>query len=134
MNLKGMEAMVNLLDNTRETKMTLVSLDAIHNILTVGERNGYRYAVLLDECGGVDKLEALQQHSDDAVYEKALEIIERFFGEDGEADDENLAPAYVGDSFAFGLSSPPPAKILFDGPTGSTPSTFGSMNHFNFGR
>ncbi len=132
-NQKGIDAMVAALDNTSEHRMTLVALDAIDNILTVGERNGYRYSILLDECGGLEKLEALQQHSDNAVYEKALEIIDRYFGEE-DAEDENLAPTYNGDNFVFGVSSPPPAKILFDSPD-NTPSTFGSLNsNFNFGR
>jgi importin subunit alpha-6/7 len=132
-NQKGIDAMVAVLDDTREQRMTLVALDAIDKILAVGERNNYSYNILLDECGGIEKLELLQHHTDNAVYEKSLEIIERFFGEE-EADDENLAPAFDGHTFAFGVSSPPPAKILFDGPENTPSNPFGSANSFNFGR
>lgn len=133
-NQKGIDAMVSVLDVPGETRMTLVALDAIHNILTVGERNNYRYSVILDECGGIEKLEDLQAHQDQEIYDRVVEIIERFFGEE-EVEDENLAPTYDGDNFAFGLSSPPPAKILFDSPLESTPTAFGtSNNNFNFGR
>jgi importin subunit alpha-1 len=88
-NQKGIDArMVAVLDDTREQRVTLVALDAIGTILAVGERTYYSYNILLDECGGIEKLELLQQHTDNTVYEKALNIVERFFGEE-EADDEN---------------------------------------------
>jgi importin subunit alpha-1 len=130
-NQKGIDAMVSVLDLPGENRMLLVALDAIHNMLTVSERQGYRYGVIFDECGGIEKLEDLQSHNDQQVYDKVVDIIERFFGEE-EAEDENLAPTFNGNSFAFGMSSPPPAKILFDSPE-ITPSSFGAMNNFNFG-
>ena len=51
---KGVHTMMlAVLDDTREQRMSLVALDAINNMLTVGKRNGYSYSILLiDECEG----------------------------------------------------------------------------------
>lgn len=45
----------------------------------------------VDEAEGLDKIEELQNHSHEDIYDKAVLILETFFDvEDGEA--ENLAP------------------------------------------
>jgi importin subunit alpha-6/7 len=135
-NQNGIEAMVSVLNVPGETKMILVALDTIQHILTIGEKNNYRYDVTFDECGGIEKLEELQSHSDQAVYEKVVELIEKFFGEEENGEDENLAPAYDDNEFSFGIASPPPAKVLFESPKPIATTSFGAINNhqFTFGR
>ncbi len=49
------------------------------------------YARLVDEAEGLDKIEDLQNHANEDIYEKVVSIMESFFDvEDGEV--ENLAP------------------------------------------
>ena len=56
-----------------------------------------------DEAEGVDKLEALQEHSNEDIYNKAVELLEKYFGEDGD-EDENLKPNIANaDGFTFGV-------------------------------
>ena len=37
------------------------------------------FSVIVDECGGLAKLEALQSHANTQIYNKALNIIEKYF-------------------------------------------------------
>jgi hypothetical protein len=42
----------------------------------------YQPAPMFEECGGLDKLEKLQQHQNSDIYNKATAIIDRFFSDD----------------------------------------------------
>lgn len=49
------------------------------------------YAQLIDEAEGLDRIEHLQNHAHENIYEKAVSILETYFDvEDGEV--ENVAP------------------------------------------
>ena len=89
--------------SVNDTKMLLVALDAVDCILKLGMKLNKDYISFVDECDGLTMIETLQEHESEEVYQKAIALIETYFGaEDGE-DDENLAPEVNGGTFSFGV-------------------------------
>jgi importin subunit alpha-6/7 len=88
---KAIEPLVNLLD-VKDSKIVTVALEAVESILKTGRKCGRDFAMILEECGGIDMLENLQQHESTKIYEKTLKILETFFSDD-DAEEENAAPA-----------------------------------------
>lgn len=50
----------------------------------------------MDEAEGLDKIEQLQNHPKDEIHEKAVKILEAYFGFEDE-EDQNLAPQVSSD-------------------------------------
>ncbi|KAF2368936.1 Importin-alpha importin-beta-binding domain [Trinorchestia longiramus] len=97
--------------HAQDPKQLFVTMDGIANILKCAEKLGEldRVAQMVEEYGGVDKLEDLQNHENIDVYKKALDIVDRYFSVDGEGelvepDSSSNAAGDVapsGDSFHF---------------------------------
>jgi importin subunit alpha-1 len=60
-----------------ESKMLLLAMEALENILKAGQSGNMNYMHFIDEAEGVDKLELLQEHENQEVYDKAVRIIEK---------------------------------------------------------
>jgi len=92
-----------------DPKIIQVALNGLENILRLGEvlakqANGNavnQFAVQIEECYGLDKIEFLQSHENIEIYQKAFEIIERYFGTEDE--ESAIAPSVdENNQFAFG--------------------------------
>lgn len=72
----------NLLE-AKDWKTIIVVLDGLTNIFNAAEKMGEieRVAIMIEEVGGLDKLEALQHHDVEQVYQKATAMIDNFFSE-----------------------------------------------------
>ncbi len=106
-------AIENLCENLggSDTEIVMAVLDTLDNILNVGKRQGEAYDRLVEEAGGVDKIEGLQQHRSDAIYLKARSIIEKYFQrEEADIVDENIDPSSIGGSYEFFV----PQKLFLD--------------------
>ncbi|XP_019873426.1 importin subunit alpha-7 [Aethina tumida] len=92
-----------------DPKIVQVALNGLENILRLGEQdaksnNGINpYAVLIEECYGLDKIEFLQSHENMEIYQKAFDIIEHFFGT--EEEDTNVAPSIDSEQQQYTFSS-----------------------------
>ena len=54
------------------------------------------------EADGLTKIEDLQQHSNNDIYDKCIRILETYFGVDEEEEMPALAPGMDGNQFTFG--------------------------------
>lgn len=97
-----------------DSKIIEVTLDSLMNILRVGELDkeqrraaSNEYAIFIEEAGGMEKIFHCQANSNEKIYNKAYNIIEKYFGDDeDDAFNENgLQPETYGDSFAFGVQN-----------------------------
>jgi len=100
-----------------DAKIVEVALTGIENILRAGEEavkesNGTvvnPYAMQIEECFGLDKIEYLQQHENKIIYKKAYDIIENFFNEGDDAGiDSAVQPDSTSGSYAFGAAAATP--------------------------
>lgn len=57
-------------------------------------------AAMVEECGGLDKIESLQNHENVEIYKLAYEIIEQYFSDDVD-EDASLAPQAEAEGFQF---------------------------------
>jgi importin subunit alpha-2 len=80
----------------------------LENILKLGAAEAKRtngpnpYAIMIEECFGLDKIEYLQSHENIEIYQKAFHIIETYFGVD---EDENLPQPGESAPFEFGTTN-----------------------------
>jgi len=92
--------LVDMLES-HEAKIVTVALEGLENILKsgakLGEEHGQEniYLAMVEEAGGIDKIDLLQESVKDEVYTKAMSVIEQFFGGEQVIDDAELA-AVVG--------------------------------------
>lgn len=95
-----------------EVRIVEVALDALENILKLGETEKElrgdsvnQNAIFIEEAGGLEKIIECQRNENNQIYEKAYSILARYFGD--EEDDEgindgDIEPANDGGSYAFG--------------------------------
>lgn len=82
--LNSIQSLIKLLDST-DVRIIKVILEGIENILEIGEQSKSfncknSYISIIEQAGGLEKIENLQQHENDGIYENAIKILERYFG------------------------------------------------------
>ncbi|XP_021672815.2 importin subunit alpha [Hevea brasiliensis] len=101
-----------------DPRIVTVCLEGLENILKVGEAEknlgntgeANLYAQMIDDAEGLEKIENLQSHDNNDIYEKAVKILETYWLE-GEEEDEEL---HQGDA--------PPTGYNFGGSEFTVPS------------
>uniref|UniRef100_A0A8D0JQQ6 Importin subunit alpha n=1 Tax=Sus scrofa TaxID=9823 RepID=A0A8D0JQQ6_PIG len=80
-----------------DSKIVQVALNGLENILRLGEQESKQngigvnpYCALIEEAYGLDKIEFLQSHENQEIYQKAFDLIEHYFGV--EDDDPSIVP------------------------------------------
>lgn len=93
-----------------DSDIVQVALNALENVLKAGEKFHIRpnpYAMLIEECGGLDKIEYLQSHENREIYHKSFYIIETYFG--NEEEDSRVAPSADDNQYQFNAEQSAPS-------------------------
>uniref|UniRef100_A0A8C5ARU7 Importin subunit alpha n=1 Tax=Gadus morhua TaxID=8049 RepID=A0A8C5ARU7_GADMO len=100
----------NLL-TVKDAQVVQVVLDGLSNILKMADDEAETIANLIEECGGLEKVEQLQNHENEDIYKLAYEIIDQFFSSDDIDEDNALVPeAIQGGTYGFNSSTNVPAE------------------------
>jgi importin subunit alpha-6/7 len=104
-----------------DPKIVTIALEGLENILRIGDEearmtnNPNQMALYVSEAEGLNKIEDLQQHSNNDIYEKAIKLLETYFGVEEEEDMPMIVPTTTGDTmagssganqFQFGMADP----------------------------
>lgn len=97
-----------------DNKIIQVALDGLENILKIGDldkqaagdgaENLNKYALFIEECGGMEKIHDCQNNANEEIYMKAYNIIEKYFSDEEENADEGMAQA-AGPNGQFGFGT-----------------------------
>lgn len=97
-----------------DPRIVVVALEGLENILKVGEdekaNNGNVNPLIqhIEDADGLDKIEHLQEHQNEEIYEKAVNILESYFDLE---EEENVIPTNEQNqgTYGFGNGTPPAA-------------------------
>lgn len=93
--IQALCGLLSVVDN----KMIQVAMNGLENMLKAGQSQAgqsgvdegvNKYVVMVEECGGLDKIEFLQSHENPEIYQRAYSLIEKYFG--NEDTDTNIDP------------------------------------------
>lgn len=109
-----------------DNKIIQVALDGLENILKVGDLdmesgqmgendNTNRYALFIEEAGGMEKIYDCQNNANEEIYVKAYNMINKYFSDEEEAgaDIDNLAPRQSQAGFTLGTGAQPSGQFNF---------------------
>eukprot|EP00172_Hildenbrandia_rubra_P001179 Plantae.Rhodophyta-Hildenbrandia_rubra.ctg17372.p1 GENE.Plantae.Rhodophyta-Hildenbrandia_rubra.ctg17372~~Plantae.Rhodophyta-Hildenbrandia_rubra.ctg17372.p1 ORF type:complete len:535 (-),score=97.14 Plantae.Rhodophyta-Hildenbrandia_rubra.ctg17372:1403-3007(-) len=104
------EPLCNML-TAPDPRIVTVCLEGLRNIMKIGERERDQanaeyneYARAIESVGGLDKIENLQQHSNQGVYDRAVQILETYFNA-AEEEIEAVAPQESDSQMVFGTGN-----------------------------
>jgi hypothetical protein len=110
----GLEPLVRALEtryaDVELLKKVLMNLESILRYGMTRTESGYGYAYMIEELGGIDLIERLQEHENDEIYNLAVLLIEQYVGV--EEEDENLAPSTNLETSTYEFGSPSPKQLF----------------------
>nr|QYR90149.1 importin subunit alpha-3 [Laodelphax striatellus] len=91
----------------KDAQVIQVVLDGISNMLKLAGTHAEALATMIEECGGLDKIETLQSHENEDIYKLAYHLIEQYFEAE---DDGSIVPQSSEGGFQFDPSTTIPSE------------------------
>ncbi|XP_028401345.1 importin subunit alpha-3-like [Dendronephthya gigantea] len=85
----------------KDPQVVQVVLDGLHNMLKMAGDESDEIARMIEEAGGLDRIEKLQQHENEEIYKLTYKIIDRFFSNEGDNDEQEIQPQEVDGGLQF---------------------------------
>jgi hypothetical protein len=96
----------------RDAKIVTVALEGLENILKVGATMAESspsgenpHALTVERAQGLEKIDNLQNHENNDIYERAVKMLEKYFGAVDE-ESEGLAPQIADGAQTFSFGAP----------------------------
>jgi importin subunit alpha-1 len=83
------EAVVDALHIRIDNALVLTALDCVERLLAFGEQNNEPYGLMIDQCGGIDKIEDLSNHNCSDIAKSAAWILDTYNTEEDSLDGED---------------------------------------------
>lgn len=109
---KALQPLCELL-GVNDVKVITVALEGIENILRAGKNGGALDSLIniINDCGGINRIEDLQNHTNKTIYVRAMKMLEEYFGGEEEEDAAMNPDVVMGEDgtqqFSFGQQPPP---------------------------
>lgn len=89
--------------SSKDPKTVVVILNGLSALFRIAEvMSGLEtFCSMIEEIGALDKLEALQNHENNDIYEKAYNLINTYFGDEDGGEQAELAPRAVNGELEF---------------------------------
>jgi importin subunit alpha-2 len=89
--------------SSKDPKTVVVILSGLAVLFRVAESmNGLEnFCSMIEEIGALDKLESLQNHENQEIYEKSYSLINTYFSDDDPVENPELAPSTVNGELEF---------------------------------
>jgi hypothetical protein len=101
-----------------DAKIITVALEGLENILkcgkSLGEEVNRQFLDCLADCDGHEKIENLQEHENEAIYQRALRVLETYLSGEDETEDVDVAPQMTRQQFTFGAGGQGPGANVFN--------------------
>ncbi|KAL4311516.1 hypothetical protein GQ457_01G021010 [Hibiscus cannabinus] len=94
-----------------DPRIVTICLEGLDNILKIGKADKGSgtniYTEMIEECNGLEKIENLQSHNNNDIYNKAVKMLERYWLEEEEEGHYGIS------QFSFGVDPPSLWKFEF---------------------
>jgi len=108
LNVPDSKTVLVVLDGLKSILMKASQMTGAHSLMVDGEPVNVldQITLLIEEHGGIDSLEMLQENENDTVSKLSYDLVDQYFQGEDEEEDDNIAPTTDGGTYHFNADQP----------------------------